>query len=89
MMTAMNKDSAQLPYPYGDASGDEQVLAAVLNALHFHSGVPNDQVKVDVKHGHVVLSGVVSQAYERDLAERTAAEAPGVVEVTNQITVES
>jgi osmotically-inducible protein OsmY len=35
-----------------------------------------------------VLSGKVSREYERDLAERSAAEAPGVVEVTNLIKVE-
>jgi osmotically-inducible protein OsmY len=89
MRHAMDKDSGQLPYPFGGASTDEQILTEVLNALHWHSGVPNDQVRVEVTRGHVVLSGIVAQQYQRELAESTAAEAPGVLQVTNMIKVES
>ncbi len=89
MRYAMDKETGQLPYPFGDASTDEQILTEVLNALHWHSGVPNDQVKVEVKHGHVVLTGIVAQQLQRELAERTASEAPGVLQVTNMIKVES
>jgi osmotically-inducible protein OsmY len=89
MRHAMEKEAGQLPYPFGGASTDEQILTEVLNALHWHSGVPSDQVKVDVKHGQVVLTGIVAQQYQSDLAERTATEAPGVLEVKNMIKVES
>jgi len=89
MTHAMSKEDGQLPYPFGGASSDEQILTEVLNALHYHSGVPNDQVRVEVTHGHVVLSGIVAQQLQRDLAERTASEAPGVLQVTNNIKVES
>jgi osmotically-inducible protein OsmY len=89
MRHEMDKDAGHLPYPFGDASADEQILTEVLNALHYHSGVPNDQVKVEVTRGHVILSGIVAQQLQRDLAERTASEAPGVLEVTNMIKVES
>jgi osmotically-inducible protein OsmY len=86
VMTAA-KDDGQLSYPYGRASTDEEVLSSVLNALHHCSGVPQDDVRVEVHDGHAVLSGVVAEAFERELAEKTAAETPGVVEVTNRITV--
>jgi osmotically-inducible protein OsmY len=89
MSQTMDKESGQLPYPFGGASTDEQILTEVLNALHWHSGVPNDQVKVEVTHGHVVLSGIVAQQLQRELAERTASEAPGVLQVTNNIKIES
>jgi len=89
MTHAMDKDAGQLPYPFGGASTDEQILTEVLNALHFHSGVPNDLVRVEVTRGHVVLSGIVAQQLQRDLAECTASEAPGVLKVTNNIKVES
>jgi osmotically-inducible protein OsmY len=89
MKQVMGRESGQLPYPFGGASNDEQVLTEVLNALHWHTGVPSETVKVDVKGGHVTLSGFVSQDFERDLAERSAQDAPGVVEVTNNIKIES
>jgi len=89
MRHAMDKEPGQLPYPFGGASTDEQILTEVLNALHWHSGVPNDQVKVEVKHGHVTLSGIVAQQLQRDLSERIASEAPGVLQVTNMIKIES
>ena len=89
MKTIADKETSHLPYPYGDATDDEKVLAAVLNALHYNSGVPHENIKVEVKRGLVVLSGIVCQEFERDLAERSASEAPGVVEVTNYINIES
>ena len=89
MPAQVNKEDRQLPYPYGKATRDEEVLAAILNALHYHSGVPLERVRVEVRAGHCVLSGVVAQAYQRDLAEKTAAETQGVVEVDNQISLES
>lgn len=85
----MEKDTRQLPYPYGKATRDEEVLAAVLNALHYHSGVPLERVRVEVRSGRCVLSGVVAQDYQRELAERTAATADGVAEVENLISLES
>lgn len=89
MKHAMGSEANQLPYPFGEAGADEKVRSEVLNALHWHSGVPNEAVKVEVKRGHVTLSGIVAQQYQRDLAERAAAEAPGAVQVTNLIKVES
>ena len=74
-------------YPYSPQSADEQLLATVLNALHHNTGVPQDQVRVEVRGGHAVLTGVVDEAFQRDLAEQTVATAPGVVEVTNRITL--
>jgi osmotically-inducible protein OsmY len=44
---------------------------------------------VEVRNGHAVLSGAVGEEFERSLAEQAAATAPGVVEVTNQITLAS
>ena len=36
-----------------------------------------------------MLSGVVAEPFQRELAEQTVATAPGVIEVTNQITLEA
>ena len=85
MVTVAQKDEGHLAYPYGDASTDEEILAGVLNALHHNSGVPQERVRVEVRRGRAVLSGEVEQEFERELAERVAATAPGVIEVENEI----
>ena len=89
MATVASKERGVLDYPYGRVSTDEEVLSNVLNALHHNSGVPHENLRVEVRHGHAVLSGVVSQEFERSLAVRTAETAPGVVEVTDNITLSS
>jgi osmotically-inducible protein OsmY len=89
MPTASPKPQGQLCYPYGTTSNDEEILSGVLNALHHNSGVPQDRVRVEIRRGRAVLSGVVEQDYERTLAEQIAATAPGVQEVINEIRLAS
>jgi osmotically-inducible protein OsmY len=89
MAWVASKTSGKLAYPFGRVSSDEEVLAAVLNALHYCSGVPHRRVRVEALRGRVVLSGVVKQEFERSLAEQAAISAPGVVEISNEITLES
>ena len=84
---APNEDG-RLSYPYDRTYDDEAVLAGVLNALYWHPGVPNNQVNVEVRYGCAVLSGTVANASLSELAENTASTTPGVIEVTNHITVE-
>jgi len=90
MSAVVDKEPGRLPYPYEDAATrDEQALTSILNALHYNSGVPLDRVRVEVRSGRCVLSGVVTHEYQRELAERTAAEAGGVREIANFISLES
>jgi osmotically-inducible protein OsmY len=88
MIANAPKDDGRLSYPYDRTSDDEAVLAGVLNALYWQPGVPKDQVNVQVRHGCAVLSGKVANASHSELAENTASTTPGVIEVTNRITVE-
>ena len=87
MVAIAQKDEGQLAYPYGQTSTDEEILAAVLNALHHNTGVPQERVKVEVQRGKAVLTGEVDQEFERELAASVAAAAPGVVEVENAIKI--
>jgi osmotically-inducible protein OsmY len=92
MTDTQSRERAHLEYPYGQdgqASNDEEILAAVLNALHHNSGIPSEHIRAEVKGGHVVLCGVVCQDYERALAEQAAASAPGVTKVENHLTFAS
>ena len=77
-----------LPFPYGATTTDEEVLAAVLNGLHWHSGVPQDRIRVVVENGRVTLAGVVESPIQRELAEAETLKTPGVREVANLIEVE-
>lgn len=44
-------------------------------------------IKVSAQNGHVTLDGKVKAWYERDLAERTAWSAPGVISVEDHISI--
>jgi osmotically-inducible protein OsmY len=86
------RESAHRVYPFGQevpASEDDEILAAVLNALHHNCGIPSDHIRAQVKDGRVTLSGIVSQDYESSLAEQAAAGASGVKQVENNLTREN
>jgi osmotically-inducible protein OsmY len=56
-------------------------------ALKRNAEVEADAIRVSVLNGRVTLDGKVKAWYERDLAERTAWSAPGVVAVEDRISI--
>jgi osmotically-inducible protein OsmY len=56
-------------------------------ALKRNAEVEADAIKVTVQNGRVTLNGKVKAWYERDLAERTAWSAPGVMSVEDRISI--
>ncbi len=56
-------------------------------ALKRNAEFEADSIKVSVLDGRVTLDGKVKAWYERDLAERTAWNAPGVVSVVDHINI--
>jgi len=56
-------------------------------ALKRNAEVEADAIKVTVQDGRVILDGKVKAWYERELAERTAWSAPGVVSVEDRISI--
>ncbi len=76
-----------LPFPYGATTSDEELRAAVLNGLHWHSGVPQDRIRVVVENGRVTLTGEVDKPLHRELAEAETLKTPGVREVENLIEI--
>jgi osmotically-inducible protein OsmY len=56
-------------------------------ALKRNAELEADSIRVSVLNGRVTLDGKVKAWYERDLAERTAWSAPGVIAVEDRISV--
>lgn len=57
------------------------------SALKRNADLEAQSIKVSVNNGHVILDGKVKAWYERDLAERTAWSAPGVIAVEDRIQI--
>jgi osmotically-inducible protein OsmY len=64
---------------------DTEIAQAALQALHWHSLVPDDRVKVEVEDGWLTLGGEVDWGYQSASAEQCVQSLVGVVGVTNAI----
>jgi osmotically-inducible protein OsmY len=63
------------------------VKQRIESALKRNADLEADSIKVSVLNGRVTLDGKVKAWYERDLAERTAWSAPGVISVEDHISI--
>ncbi len=63
------------------------VKQRIESALKRNADLEADSIKVSVLNGRVTLDGKVKALYERDLAERTAWSAPGVISVEDHISI--
>ncbi len=63
------------------------VKQRIENALKRNADLEASSIKVSVLNGRVTLDDKVKALYERDLAERTAWSAPGVISVEDHISI--
>lgn len=68
-----------------DKRSDAEVAQAALQALTWHSLVPDDRVKVAVDDGWVTLTGEVDWGYQSASAEQCVRPLVGVRGVTNEL----
>ena len=68
---------------------DTDIAKDVAAALERNSFVPREQIKITVQDGWVTLEGVAGWWFVRDEAEQTVRRVPGVVGVTNLISIGS
>ena len=68
---------------------ETDVRHRIVAALHRSANLDAQQITVETGGDEVILSGSVSTWFERESAERAAADAPGVAHVQNRIVVES
>jgi len=66
---------------------DTEIAQAALNALKWHTTVPDDRVTLTVKDGWITLAGTVDWQYQKDAAARAIRDLTGVKAVTNDIRV--
>jgi osmotically-inducible protein OsmY len=64
---------------------DAEIAHAAVNALRWHTQVPEDHVRVSVQKGQVMLEGEVELNYQKQAAENAVRYLTGVKSVTNLI----
>lgn len=67
------------------ARDDTDIAQAALNALKWHTNVPEERMKVTVSNGWIILEGEVDWQYQKEAAYRAVRDLTGVKGVTNQI----
>jgi osmotically-inducible protein OsmY len=66
---------------------DAEVAEAAVNALKWHTMIPEDRIKVSVEDGNVKLEGEVEWEYQRNQAKTALENLMGVRFVTNLVSV--
>lgn len=66
---------------------DEEIANAVLNALKWDVRVPEEQIKVHVEDGWVILKGTVNDKHQQVAVENAIRNLAGVKGITNHIKV--
>lgn len=66
---------------------DAEIAEAVVNALKWHTMIPEDRIKISVEDGTVKLEGEVEWEYQRNQAKTAVENLMGVRFVTNLVAV--
>ena len=74
-------------YPSSLEKSDTEIAKAAVDALEWHSSVPDDTVMVKVENGWVYLTGEVKWSYQRSSAKNAVKDLMGVKGVSNNITI--
>jgi hypothetical protein len=84
---ALAQDTATPPSPTATVRTDGQIEMDVVHALDASAVLKNDLITAATIQGEVTLSGTVSVASNRDLAESIASHVQGVTKVHNNLKV--
>ncbi len=69
------------------AKSDLDIASNALDVLKWNFFVPEEQIKLVVENGALILSGEVDECYQRDHAERAVQNIVGLVGVVNNISL--
>jgi hyperosmotically inducible protein len=73
--------------PLRAASTDSRIESSAAKSYTFKTTLKDDSIKTESKDGVVTLTGTVTKASDKSLAEDTVASLPGVKSVDNQLVV--
>jgi osmotically-inducible protein OsmY len=73
--------------PGSSVRTDLDIATDAVRALDWNAWVPKDQIRVTVSKGWIRLEGEVEWRYQKEAAENAVRDIPGVVGVSNLITV--
>ena len=73
--------------PGASERNDTEIAAAALNALKWHTSIPDDKLKVTVRNGWVTLEGNVDWQFQRQAARDAVCYLMGVKGVVNDIVI--
>jgi len=66
---------------------DADIAEAVVNALRWHTSVPDEKIKVKVEKGWVTLDGSVEWEFQRNSAKNAITNLSGVIGISNNIKI--
>ncbi|OFY84498.1 MAG: ornithine aminotransferase [Bacteroidetes bacterium RIFCSPLOWO2_12_FULL_35_15] len=66
---------------------DADIAQAVINALKWHTSIPDEKIKVKVENGWVTLDGEVEWEFQRNSARTAVKNLAGVVGISNNIAI--
>ncbi|HVZ55460.1 MAG TPA: BON domain-containing protein [Chitinophagaceae bacterium] len=81
------QDDLQVRPSAGFRRTDAEILEAVRNALTWHTGVREEDIRVSVHGGNLKLEGEVAWEYQRGQVQTAVENLAGVISVTNLISV--
>jgi osmotically-inducible protein OsmY len=82
-------NDVEIKLPSSWARSDPDIARAALDALKWHTSVPEARIQVKVEQGWVKLEGNVDWYYEHEAAERAVRVLTGVKGVSNLIVVKA
>ena len=80
-------EDIEVKHPSSLKKSDTEIAKAAVDALQWHSSVPNNTVMVKVENGWVYLSGEVKWAYQKHSAKNAVKDLSGVRGVSNTISI--
>ncbi|MEY4604782.1 MAG: hypothetical protein RIT43_2074 [Bacteroidota bacterium] len=66
---------------------DAEIASAVINALAWHSSIPEEKIKVKVEKGWVTLEGEVEWDFQRNYSRKAVENLQGVLGISNNIRI--
>ncbi len=82
-------EEIEVRFHTGNKKDDTEIATAAVNALGCNWSVPKDKVKVEVENGWITLDGELGWNYQREAAHDAVRWLPGVLGVSNDVTIKS